>query len=178
MPPLSYEFRPFDRLHAATVAAWVADEQELFLLAPGTAWPLTPAKVFGWVKPQGRAFLLFEDRRDVPCGYAELNPLRNSPDQLWIGHVVLDPRLRGRGIGRRLTQLLIEAGLADPRIDRLVMVVFPDNHAAVSCYRATGFRVTRRERHRFGPRPGDHAMLRLEITRAEAVAAGIKPKRR
>ncbi len=176
MSQSSLELRPFDRLHAAPVASWVADEDELFRLAPGTAWPLTPAKVVGWVKPRGRALLLFEDRGDLPCGYAELNPLRNSPDQIWLGHLVLDPRLRGRGIGKRMTQLLIEAGLADPQIDRLVMVVFPDNHAAVSCYRAVGFRVTRRERHRFGPRPGDHAMLRLEITRAEALATGIKPR--
>ncbi|MCP4250565.1 MAG: GNAT family N-acetyltransferase [bacterium] len=175
MSQLSYELRPFDRLHTATVAAWVADEEELFRLAPGTAWPLTSAKVIGWVRPKGRAFLLFEEGRDPPSGYAELNPLRGSTDQAWIGHVVLDPRRRGRGLGKRLTQMLIETGLADRRINRLVMVVFPDNHAAVGCYRAAGFRVTRRERHRFAPRPGDHTMLRLEITREEALAAGIKP---
>ncbi|MHC4064580.1 MAG: GNAT family N-acetyltransferase [Planctomycetota bacterium] len=171
MPERPYRIRPFDPLFGPTVAGWVRDDAELFWLAPSTTSPLTAAKVLGWAKPQGRALLLFPEDESLPCGYAELNPLRGSTSQWWVGHVVVAPSLRGRGVGKLFTRLLMEEAFVDRRVDRLVMVVFPDNEAALHCYRAAGFRVTSRERHRFRPNGPDHVMMRLEITRAEAALA-------
>ena len=123
------------------------------------------------MKPKGRALLLFPKGDSLPCAYGELNPLRGSPHQLWIGHLVVMPELRGQGIGRRFTRWLAQEAFADRRLARLVMVVFPDNESALCCYRAAGFRVVTRERHRFGAHGGEHVMLRLEITREQAARA-------
>ena len=165
----SLQLRPFDPLYGPAVASWVLDELELLWLAPGTVWPLTAAKVVGWTRPTDRPVLLFEGTESLPCGYAELNPLRDSQAQLWIGHLVIDPARRGGGLGRRFTRMLLAEAFAAPRVERVVMIVFPDNEAAVRCYKACGFRVTRQERHRFPPHRRDHSLLRMEITRAEAV---------
>lgn len=170
------ELRPFEQLFGPTVAGWVRDEAELFWLAPSTPPPLTAPKVVGWVKPGGRPLLLFREGETLPGGYGELNPLRGSTSRLWVGHVVLAPELRGQGLGKKFARLLVGEGFIDPQVERLVMVVFPENLPALHCYRAAGFRVTVRERHRFQPRGPEHVMLRLEITRAEAarLPAGVE----
>ncbi|MFQ5491767.1 MAG: GNAT family N-acetyltransferase, partial [Phycisphaerae bacterium] len=163
------DIREYDPVYGATVARWVHSPRELFWLAPSTSWPLTGDTVSGWVvKPTDQALLLFEAGREIPCGYAELNLLRDSTRHLWIGHVVIDPARRGRSLGRRFVGMLAERAFADPDIERLTMVVFPENTGAVSCYEAVGFRITSRERHRFGSDKKEHLMLRLELTRHQA----------
>ncbi len=163
-----FELRPFDPLYGPVVASWVRDRRELAWVAPGTTWPLTAAKVVGWTGPTDRPLLLFAGGEALPCGYAELNPLRDSANQLWIGHLVIDPARRGDGLGRQITRMLVARAFADARIDRVVMIVFPDNAAAVRCYEANGFRGTKREEHCFGPDRRRHSLLRMEITRGEA----------
>jgi RimJ/RimL family protein N-acetyltransferase len=163
----SLQLRPFDPLYASAVASWVRGEAELLWLAPGTAWPLTAAKVVGWTRPTDRPVLLFEGAQCLPCGYAELNPLRDLKTQLWIGHLVIDPTRRGGGLGQRFTRMLLAEAFAAPWVERAVMIVFPDNEAALRCYEACGFRVTRREQHRFPPHRRHHSLLRMEITRAQ-----------
>jgi len=157
----------FEPGHGPMVASWVPSEAGLFRLAPSTTSPLTAAKVAGWARPGGQALLLFREGDADPCGYAELNPLRGSNTALWVGHVVIAPEFRGQGLGKRFTRMLVAQGFADPRVERLVMVVFPDNEPALRCYRAVGFRVTSQELHRFRIGGAEHPMLRLEITRAE-----------
>jgi RimJ/RimL family protein N-acetyltransferase len=165
------QLRPFDPLFAATVASWVPDE-ELLWLAPSTPPPLTPAKVVAWTNPPDRALLLFRGREPLPSGYAELNPLRGSSQAVWLGHVVIAPPLRGRGLGSAFTAELVAEAFANPRTERIVLIVFPDNEPAIRCYRAAGFHQTATEQHRFGSRRAAHSMLRFELTRGEAGQRG------
>jgi RimJ/RimL family protein N-acetyltransferase len=161
------QLRPFDPRYGSTVASWVRDQVELLWLAPGTSWPLTADKVVGWTGPTDRPLLLFEDDRRSPSGYAELNPLRESRTHLWIGHLIIAPDQRGRGLGRRFARMLVDDAFRDTRVQRVVMIVFPDNHAARRCYESTGFRIIRTEQHRFPPHRGARSLLRLEVARGE-----------
>ena len=172
----SSQLRPFDPLYAPAVASWVRDELELLWLAPSTVWPLTAAKVAGWTGPTDRPVLLFEPGESLPCGYAELNPLRDAKRQLWIGHLIIAPARRGCGLGRRFTRVLVEKAFADSRVQQVIMVVFPDNGPAIRCYKANGFRVVRQERHRFPPSRRVRVMLRMEITRAQALRVLTEPE--
>ncbi len=167
MAQATLRLRPFDKLFAPVVAGWARNDDELFWLAPSTSPPLTARKVIGWTRPKDRPLLLFRDGESEPCGYGELNPLNNSHDHVWVGHVVLAPHLRGCGLGRKLADLLIREAFSDPRVQRLSMVVFPENTAAVRCYEAVGFRLTSREQHRFRPRRDVYTMLRLEVARED-----------
>lgn len=165
------QLRPFDKLFAHTVVGWVPDE-ELLWLAPSTLPPLTVDKVIGWTKPTDRPLLLFRDDEPAPCGYAELNPLRSTGQAMWLGHVVIAPALRGQGLGAAFTRRLVAEAFADTRIERVVLIVFPDNEAAIRCYRANGFRQTGEERHRFRPQGSACTMMRLELSRALAECLG------
>ena len=164
-----FEIRAYDPAYGATVARWVGSCEELFWLAPSSSWPLTGDQVTGWVNHStDQPVLLFQTGREIPCGYAELNPLRSSSSHLWIGHVVIEPAHRCRGLGRRFMHMLTERAWSDPNVRRLTMVVFPENTAALSCYEAIGFRIIGRERHQFGTDKKNHLMLRLELTRHHA----------
>ena len=156
--------RAFDPLFAPTVAGWVPDD-ELLWLAPSTAPPLTAAKVVGWTKPPDRPLLLFRGDEPLPAGYAEVNPLRGSSQAVWLGHVVIAPALRRQGFGTEFTRRLVQEAFTDTRVERIVLIVFPANQAAIRCYLANGFRQTGQERHRFRPRGSAHTMLRLELLR-------------
>jgi RimJ/RimL family protein N-acetyltransferase len=120
--------------------------------------------VVGWTRERGAAFLLFERGLKTPGAYGEVNPMRSDPQHFWLGHLVVDPSRRGRGIGRQLTRGLI--GWACRRLGarRLTLVVFPENEPAIRCYQKCGFRSRGEEFHAFGGDPEQHRMLRLELT--------------
>jgi ribosomal protein S18 acetylase RimI-like enzyme len=144
------------------VAAWVTSEQDLLWLAPGTQGPLTGDKITAWKKVGGASLVGFEAHAKSPVVYGELNPMRSEADHFWIGHVVVDPRSRGRGIGRLFVRKLLEEAFTKQQARRVSLVVFPENRAAVSCYRRCGFCVVGDERHRFQPGGPKHRLLRFE----------------
>ncbi len=164
--------RRFEARFAPVVAAWVRDDTELFQLTPTTPPPLTPQKVLAWVRPNGRAYVGFPPGQKVPCLYGELNPMRTNDEHLWIGHVLGDPRFRGRGWGEAFVRRLVEAGFAEFFAERISLIVFPDNTPAVRCYERVGFACRGEEHHRFGAQQRPYRMLRYEIERPRDLAAG------
>ena len=154
---------PFHEGHGSTIADWVQTAEQLLWLAPATEMPLTMEKVVGWTRPGGQAFILTCDGDETPLGYGELNPMRRQPRHIWLGHAIVRPDQRGRGIGKALIQALV--GYAFDRIgaDRISLIVFPENTAAVECYRRVGFVPVGQEYHQFGRSKQRHQFLRLEI---------------
>ena len=155
--------RPFDPLYAAEIAQWVQTEDQLRWLAPSTVWPLTAAKVVGWKKPDGEAFLLTREGDSRPVGYGELNPMRGRADHLWLGHVVVRPDQRGRGTGQTLVRALLDRAFDQLFAAGVSLIVFPDNGAALQCYRHVGFTVVGEEWHQFGHAGPKQRLLRLDI---------------
>ncbi len=162
---------PFEVQHGAVIASWIRDEQELFWLAPATEPPLTAAKVAGWTATRGSPFVLVERLTDVVHGYGELNPIRGDTSGYWLGHVIVDPAYRGQGLGRLLTDALIEHARSQYNATRLVLVVFPGNQPAVRCYEACGFQLIGEELHAFRKPVRRHRMLRFEMRLAGAAAS-------
>jgi RimJ/RimL family protein N-acetyltransferase len=140
---------PFRRAFADTIAGWIVTAEELFQLAPSTSLPLTARKVMGWPKPGGAAFAYCAREMGRPVAYGELNPMRNDRHHYWLGHIVVEPGLRGRGIGQRFTRDLCEMAFDDYAARRLSLVVFPENTAAIRCYESVGFISKGEEYHQF-----------------------------
>ncbi len=155
--------RPFDARYARHVASWVADEMELFQLAPRTPPPLTPMKVLGWKRPGRTAYMITADREEAPLGYGEINLLDQRRREFWLGHLIVDPLQRGRGIGTAMVRLLIEEAVRSLGARRVSLVVFPANEAAIRCYRAAGMRDVCHEYHVFLSRRRQALLLRMAI---------------
>lgn len=99
----------------------------------------------------------------IPVGYGEVTPLQRHRDHVWLGHVIIRPEDRGRGIGARFVQELLSEACEALAATRAILVVFPDNISAIRCYRRVGFTVVGEERHRFRAGFPPERLLRLEI---------------
>lgn len=152
---------PFDKVYADVIAGWVSTDEELHWLAPSTRAPLTAEKVAAWGKPGGESVLMMCDSDSHPLGYAELNPMRRR-DRLWIGHVIIRPDRRGRGIGGAFVHLLLTRAFEEHSVARVLLIVFPSNTSAIRCYVRAGFEIAGEEFHRFGESGPKHRLLRLE----------------
>ncbi|MFQ5462631.1 MAG: GNAT family N-acetyltransferase [Phycisphaerae bacterium] len=157
----------FDAQDAIAIAGWVRNHRELRELAPSTEPPLTSEKVRGWPRPGGAAFVYRIAPERAPVCYGELNPMRSVPDHLWIGHVIVDPAWRGRGLGTRFVQDLVDHAFAKLRARRISLVVFPANQPALRCYRSAGFRMQGEEFHRFGTSDARYRLIRFELERQD-----------
>jgi RimJ/RimL family protein N-acetyltransferase len=146
--------------YAGMVARWVQGPDELFWLAPSADPPLTAEKVAAWTRLSGNPFLLFEEA-EGPIGYAELNPMRDSPSQYWIGHLVLDPAQRGFGRGEAFVRLLLDHAFTGQRARSVSLIVFPDNRAAIRTYLRAGFERQADQYHTFGRSNRKQRMLHL-----------------
>ena len=181
---MKMELTPFATHFATTIASWVSDDISLLWLAPRTPPPLTPRKVLDWHGPNKTVLLAYIEGEDAPCAYAEINQMKSKPYELWLGHIIVDPQRRSRGIGSLFVDQLLDEGFESFGAQMVSLVVFPENVAAIRCYQRCGFSVTREECHRFRRRGPKCRMLRLDITREhwlerarERVSSSPRPTR-
>ena len=162
-PPGLVHLKTFRETHASVVADWVQTTDQLKRLAPGSTMPLTAEKVLAWRRPHGYVFELAREGDDTPIGYAELNPMQRERGHLWLGHVILCPTERGRGIGTVFVRMLLEYAFDQLAARCVSLIVYPNNKPAVDCYQRVGFKAIREEYHAFGSSNVEERMLRLEI---------------
>ncbi len=162
---MELELRPFESRFAAIVASWPRDERDLLWLAPRTPPPLTPKKVCRWQRANKRTFLLHVGGELGPCAYGEINLMQDKPKHKWLGHLIVAPTVRRRGIGSRLVALLLGEAFQTHAAHSVSLVVFPENHLAQRCYLREGFVHAGDEFHRFRPGQPEYRMQRMTITR-------------
>lgn len=140
--PMTTELRELHADEYATVCAWAVKEnwpgtvkgelitQDGFLkvltlpahLSFALSEPGAPALGFGqiWLSPNGRANLV---------------------------RIIVDPAMRGRGLGKRLCALLLAQALRLPDVTQVVLKVRRDNLPALAVYRQLGFKDIEAESH-------------------------------
>ena len=130
------DLRPFTDARAALVAGWARTAEELDHWVSRTDAPLDPAVLLGWHRePHIHPFLLEVD--GAPVGYGEVWTDAEE-DEAELARIIVDPKLRGRGLGRRLVGALAGEARALGFADVWMRVV-PENAPAIACYRAAGF---------------------------------------
>lgn len=170
-----YALVEFNKLMAPVVMMWARNARELFWLAPSTAPPLTAAKVVGWAGPDSGPRLLCRDGSVEPVGYVELNLMPGQPGHLWIGHCVISPAQRGRGLGRLIVDLTLEEAFRIRQAQRVSLMVFPDNLPAYSCYAAAGFSQVADQFKYFSTTGRRYRMLQMSIAREQFEARPSRP---
>lgn len=156
--PAALRLEPFEPQQAELVLSWVRDAREAYWLAPKTRPPLAAEDIRGWHAPHHQQFQLVAAGGTAPpafhrletgatCGYGELNLLNRATRHYWLGHLIVDPQVRGQGVGQALTRLLAARAFQRHGAWRVSLVVFPENRAAAACYQAVGFRFVDYEDH-------------------------------
>lgn len=162
-----YLLSAFDKLMAPIVASWPRDDRELFWLAPKTQPPLTAAKVAHWPGPNGCPMLFCREGLTGPLGYLELNPMPLQKRHFWLGHCVIRPDRRGTGLGRLMVDLTLDEAFQHRQATGVSLAVFPDNVAAIACYRAAGFVDAGHQVKYFHSTRRQHRMLRMHIRKEQ-----------
>lgn len=134
-------------------------EQELF----GTeAWSL--ASWWGELAGRPRREYLVAEDGDGIAGYAGLDHAGDTSDVMTIATL---PRVRGRGLGRRLLEELVARSRA-AGAERLLLEVRADNTAARGLYDSAGFRLLQTRR---GYYPGGVSALVLALDLSQEAQA-------
>jgi ribosomal protein S18 acetylase RimI-like enzyme len=74
-------------------------------------------------------------------GLAAFGQIYERYRRINLARLVVHPDLRGQGVGRRLVELLLEAGPAVANRAEFSLFVYRDNTPALECYLRAGFRI-------------------------------------
>ncbi len=155
----------YSREHAGVIASWVREARELLWLAPATPPPLTAEKVDGWSRAEQHRFVVWESIPGRAAAYVELDYLTPTHEQMWVGHLVIAPGMRGRGLSVVITESLLELAFERFLAQQVLLLVFPENTRAVRCYERVGFRRAGEEIKHFEHRGRSESLLRMAIDR-------------
>ncbi len=79
-------------------------------------------------------------RLDSPAGeFSAFGQMYQRYGRINLARLIVDPGMRGRGVGKRLVGLLIEMGPELFPADELSLFVYRHNAAALGCYKSMGF---------------------------------------
>lgn len=143
--------RPFLPGDARTVAGWLESEHALRQWSADRyrSFPLTAEDMDAYYRREqasGRCWAMTAfDEAGIAGHFTLRYPRAEGLEELRLGFVILDPRRRGRGLGRELVTLAARYALDLAGAERVSLGVFANNSAAIRCYRACGFREVPRE---------------------------------
>ncbi|MEV7992723.1 GNAT family N-acetyltransferase [Streptomyces sp. NPDC086077] len=127
---------PFASAHASTVAKWPACSAEVVMWCGRQEFPVSERTISEWQQDDDVQAYVLLDGEDM-LGYGELW-FDAEENEAELARIIVDPAMRGRGLGRKLVRGLLEravtAGFGD-----VFMRVHPDNDRALRCYSGAGF---------------------------------------
>ncbi|HEY9338584.1 MAG TPA: GNAT family N-acetyltransferase [Kribbella sp.] len=134
---MSVELRGFDDGYGVQVAGWALDEKEVALLSGRVVYPFPDELLASWrtVDSDIHPYLLFDGER--PVGYGEVW-LDDEEDEVELARIIVDPEVRGRGVGGELVRALLGPAL-DAGYSEVFLRVRPENAAAIRAYHGSGF---------------------------------------
>jgi|GEM_PF-2592470 len=138
---MSLIIEPFSTINIAHLMRWVQTERELLQWAgPTFPWPLSETFLLTHFSTNQQQRLTYQAMTtDTNCflGMFEINLQDNETGKL--SRIITAPNLRGNGIG----QIMLAKGIshifrAYP-LEKIELVVFSFNQAAIKCYQNLGF---------------------------------------
>ena len=79
-------------------------------------------------------------RLESPAGeFSAFGQMYQRYGRINFARLIVNPRMRGQGVGKRLVGLLIETGPTLFPADEFSLFAYRHNEAALGCYRSMGF---------------------------------------
>lgn len=107
---------------------------------PGFRFPFDAASFLRDCRwPEMASYVARKPDETQPVAFGQFYEYR---ERIHFARLIVQPGLRGRGIGRRFIRLLAETAAHRLPLDEVSLFVYRDNAPALRCYRALGFAKT------------------------------------
>ena len=139
--------REYRKEDAPIIASWLRSEDELYKWSADryNKYPISGDDINENYAPQletGRFFPLTAvgDKEEILGHFIIRYPRENDDSSVRFGFVILNPNLRGRGLGKEMLRLGIQYVKGNLPASRIDLGVFENNESAMHCYESLGFR--------------------------------------
>ncbi|SDX03566.1 Protein N-acetyltransferase, RimJ/RimL family [Marininema mesophilum] len=145
----------------STLISWTDTPEFLLQWAgPPFHYPLTEEQLYAhWQVTKGeqplrRIFKAVDLTTSEMIGHIELNNIDMENRLARLSRVLINPQIKGRGIGTDMVREVVRMGFKEIGLHRIDLLVFNNNLSAISCYKRVGFRKegSLRECRRLGER--------------------------
>ncbi len=141
------KLRDFKKKDAPIIASWIRSEEELYKWSADrfNKYPLSGDDINENYAPQletGRFFPLtaVDDNEEVIGHFIIRYPRENDDSFVRFGFVILNPDLRGKGLGKEMLMSGIQYVKGHLSASRIDLGVFENNEKAMRCYESVGFK--------------------------------------
>ena len=141
------KIREYKTEDAEIICSWIRTEDELYRWSADrfNVFPITGDIMNKSYVPQlegGRFFpITAVDEDDMVIGHLIIRYPREDDDtRVRFGFVVIDPELRGKGVGKEMLLQAVEYVKEHFDVNTIDLGVFDNNPAAKHCYEAVGFK--------------------------------------
>ena len=126
-----------------TIKGWIADERmHAMWCANLIAFPLGKENFCQVLENFGNRFgdlpLVMAADDGKPAGFFCYS-MNTATNEGKLKFVVLDPALRGKGMGKTMLKLAVEYAFSATKAEAVRLSVFPENIPAMKCYESVGF---------------------------------------
>ncbi len=136
--------RPYRSADGAAIQQWIRDEREHALWCanlieyPPSAEALDRKRQEMEAAGDGAMFTAL-DRSGAPIGFFAVMSLELMTNNAHLGFIVVDPGLRGTGVGLQMVRLATRYCFELLSAGSITLKVYDQNEAARKCYQAAGF---------------------------------------
>lgn len=129
---------------ADTIVKWIKDERAFHYWCADRYpnFPISGDDINCYYRIFGEDMLIFTaiDAFDNVIGHFTLRyPNKGDKKVLRLGFVIIDNKLRGKGIGKQMVSCAIDYAFKKLKADKLTLGVFESNLNAFYCYKSCGF---------------------------------------
>ena len=141
------KLRKYRTEDAVSICGWIGDETGFYEWSAGVLgeYPITAARYDSRMQESLEAgrfcAMTYADEEDRPLGHLIIRYPDPEDDSLVrFGFVIIDPELRGRGMGHELIDSACKYARDTLDAAKATIAVFLQNEKAVHCYTSAGFR--------------------------------------
>jgi ribosomal protein S18 acetylase RimI-like enzyme len=129
--------RPVQKEDVYFLCQFPQSAEELFFLFPKATYPLTPEQLQDAIDQRfDSTVVLWEG---LPAGFANFYICKPG-EECHIGNVIVDPQVRGVGIGKYLIQTMIDTAFKKHKVREVHISCFHRNVAGLLLYAKLGFK--------------------------------------